>query len=123
MCLETTKLFEYGKCLEKTKEAKSLGHFLYSRDFVVFPFSRHFPYPREFHLLLFQYTFRTHQRMLFPFFMFPKLSDFRCFATKMYNNVNCRLQKRAKINFADEVRQQYVYVELQDQWNGPYFFS
>ena len=38
---ETTKPFEYGKCLETGKPTKSLEHFRYSRDFVVFPVSRH----------------------------------------------------------------------------------
>ena len=38
---ETTKFLKYKKCLETGKTTKSLEH--YSRDFVIFPVSRHFP--------------------------------------------------------------------------------
>ena len=36
------------KCLETGETTTSLGHFLYSKGFVVFPVSRHFPYSRDF---------------------------------------------------------------------------
>ena len=38
----------HKKCLETGETTTSLGHFLYSKDFVVFPVSRHFPYSRDF---------------------------------------------------------------------------
>ena len=46
--------FEYRKCLETEETTKSLGHFSYSRDFVISPVSRQFPYSRDCRFLCFK---------------------------------------------------------------------